>query len=70
VIFSTRNIYGIVDLFGTKGGFKIVQDLVPAGISTPFDDLVAPMIFSATIKDDSKVHVVGTSTDVGGLIAI
>jgi hypothetical protein len=70
VTFSTRNIYGIVDLFGTKGGSKIVQDLVPARISTPFDDLVAPMIFNATIKDNSKVHVVGTSTDAGNLTSI
>jgi hypothetical protein len=70
VAFNTGNIFGIVDLFSTKRGSKIVRDLVPVRVSTPFDDSIAPMIFSATIKDDSKVHVVGTSIDARELTSI
>jgi hypothetical protein len=70
VTFDIGNISSIVDIFSTKRGSKIVQNLVLARVSTPLNDSIAPMIFGATIKDDSKILTVGTNMDVGDLISI
>lgn len=70
VTFGTRNISDIVNLFNIKGGSKIVQNLVPTRVSAPLDDSIAPMIFSAIIKDNSKVLLVGTNMDARDLTSI
>jgi hypothetical protein len=70
VTFDIGNISSIVDIFSTKRGSKIVQNLVLARVSTPLNDSIALMIFGATIKDDSKVFMAGTNMDARDLILI
>lgn len=55
---------GIANILGIIGGYELVQEFVPTGVSEPFDGVIALLIFSAIVKNNSKVCGVGTNTNV------
>jgi hypothetical protein len=58
VTSSTTNIPG------TIGEYEFVQEFMPTKVSEPFDGVIALLIFSAIVKNNIKVHVVGTNMNV------
>ncbi len=70
VTSSIKNIFGIPNLSDTIGGSEIVKDPIFSRISVFLNDLITPMIFGATFKDDNKVPMVGIGMDVGDSTSI
>ncbi len=70
VTSNTRNIFGTIDLSSDVQGSIFVQDHVFVGVTTLFDVVIALTIFGVTIKDDNKVHIVGTSMNAKASISI
>lgn len=70
VTSNTRNIFGTIDLSSDVQGSIFVQDHVFVGVTTLFDVVIALTIFGVTIKDDNKVHIVGTGLNVKASISI
>lgn len=70
VTSNTINIFGTTDLSNDAQGSIFVQDHAFVGVITLFDVITAPIIFNVTIKDDNKVHIVGTGMNVEASISI
>ncbi len=63
-ILEMEVTFGNANIPSTVRGYRLVQEFVPTGVSEPFDGVITSLIFSATVKNNNKVHVVGTNMNV------